>query len=303
MPKLSIVVPVYNAENYIHDCVLSILNQTFTDYELILVNDGSSDSSGFICDNYAQLDKRVKVIHLKNSGASVARNVGVENAVGDYIGFVDSDDYIAPNMYFDLLNVAGTTNADIIKCGYREFDFNSMGRIFNFDKEYECIKDSHNLLSRFFDSVLYVVVWNGIYKRELALKVKYPCGLVAEDNYASGMYLYWADSLCVINKVLYFYRQNLKGVSKSTAVNEKPLDAVVCFSRLHEDLRCLGLKDDYVLKKLRKWIVYYIYDFLKRGTHKLIMNKSFFCFIIQSLPIIRKLKMYYWRLCKKIIIK
>ena len=193
MLKLSIIVPVYNAEKYIHKFVMSILNQTFTNFELILINDGSSDNSGNICDHYASVDERIKVIHLKNSGASVARNVGVENAIGDYIGFVDSDDYIDSNMYHDLLEAAEDTNADIIKCGYREFDCDLMGRVCNFDSEYECIRDKKTLLSRFFEGVLYVVVWNGIYKREIAVKVKYPRGLVAEDNYASGMYLYYAS--------------------------------------------------------------------------------------------------------------
>lgn len=276
MPKLSIIVPVYNAENYIHKCVMSILNQTFSDFELILVNDGSIDDSGKICDYYATVDKRVKVIHMKNSGASVARNVGVEKSIGDYIGFVDSDDYIDSDMYYDLLEAAEATNADIIKCGYREFNSDLMGRVCNFDGEYECIKDKKTLLLRFFASVLYVVVWNGIYKRELAVKVKYPSGLVAEDNYASGMYLYYANSMCCINKVLYYYRQNQNGISKSVALNDKPLDAVVCFSKLHEELLNQGIREPFVLERLRKWIIYYIYDFLKRSDHKLHMNKSFF---------------------------
>lgn len=96
MPKISVIVPVYNAEKYLHRCVDSILSQTFTDFELLLINDGSKDCSGIICDEYAAKDERVRVFHKKNGGASSARNLGLENAKGEWIAFVDSDDYVLP---------------------------------------------------------------------------------------------------------------------------------------------------------------------------------------------------------------
>ena len=98
MAEVSIIVPVYQAENYIRQCIDSILVQTFTDFELILVDDGSKDWSGQICDEYARTDERVRVIHQKNSGAAAARNNGMNHAVGRYLMFIDSDDYIAPTM-------------------------------------------------------------------------------------------------------------------------------------------------------------------------------------------------------------
>lgn len=116
MVALSIIVPVYNKEHYIDECIPSILNQTFTDFELILVNDGSTDESGNKCNYYQQLDNRVVVINQKNGGASAARNTGIQNAHGTYIGFIDSDDTIDKDMYELLINNALKYDADISVC-------------------------------------------------------------------------------------------------------------------------------------------------------------------------------------------
>lgn len=116
MPKLSVIIPIYNTEKYLRDCIESILAQTFTDFELILVDDGSTDRSGGICDEYCQLDGRIKVIHQKNGGVTVARKRGTEAASGDYISFIDSDDWIEPNMYHDMWKKADMYNADIVFC-------------------------------------------------------------------------------------------------------------------------------------------------------------------------------------------
>ena len=114
MEKLiSVIVPVYNVEEYVEKCVLSIINQTYKNLEIILVDDGSTDNSGKICDEIAIKDNRIKVIHKKNGGLSDARNVGIDIAKGDYLGFVDSDDYIDPDMYSILLNNMNLTFSDI----------------------------------------------------------------------------------------------------------------------------------------------------------------------------------------------
>lgn len=117
MYKISVVVPVYNAEKYLRRCVDSILAQTLKEIEIILVNDGSTDQSSMICDEYAK-NQNIKVIHQKNSGPATARNIGIQSATGEYLGFVDSDDYIAPEMYEALYNRATLDNIDIVTCGY-----------------------------------------------------------------------------------------------------------------------------------------------------------------------------------------
>ncbi|MDU2673331.1 MAG: glycosyltransferase [Clostridium sp.] len=120
MPEVSIIVPIYNAEKYMEKCIDSILNQTLNDIEVILVNDGSSDNSATIADNYAKNDLRVRVIHQRNSGPSVARNNGIKLATGKYIGFVDSDDYIENTMYERLFNIANDNQVQVAMCNYRE---------------------------------------------------------------------------------------------------------------------------------------------------------------------------------------
>lgn len=126
--KLSIIVPVYKVEKYIRRCLDSIINQTFTDFELILVDDGSPDTSGEICEGYAKKDERIRVIHQENKGLSGARNTGVEVSKGEYIGFVDSDDWIELEMYEKLITAAEKYGADIVKCGLDYTDGNCHDR-------------------------------------------------------------------------------------------------------------------------------------------------------------------------------
>ena len=116
MAKLSIIIPIYNTGIYLHKCIKSILSQKLEDFELILVDDGSKDDSGAICDEYAKQDKRIKVIHKENEGVSIARNTGIAMAEGDYIGFVDSDDWIEVDMYNTLYKLAVSKECDIVMC-------------------------------------------------------------------------------------------------------------------------------------------------------------------------------------------
>ncbi|NWQ39168.1 glycosyltransferase [Bacillus sp. EB106-08-02-XG196] len=120
VPKISVIIPVYNVENYLHRCVDSVLNQTFQDFEIILINDGSKDSSGEICDDYAKQDKRIKVIHKKNARVSAARNDGIKMAKGKYLSFIDSDDWIEPPMYQEMFNKAEDLDLDFIMCDYKK---------------------------------------------------------------------------------------------------------------------------------------------------------------------------------------
>ena len=119
MCKVSIIVPVYNVDKFLHKCVDSILAQTLTDFELLLVDDGSKDNSGLICDKYAAKDSRVRVFHKENGGVSSARNLGLENAQGDWIIFIDSDDWIEPNMLKDIYEKAILEHADLVYCDLR----------------------------------------------------------------------------------------------------------------------------------------------------------------------------------------
>lgn len=180
--KLSIIVPVYKVEKYLDVCVQSILDQTFTDYELILVDDGSPDSCGEMCEAWAKRDSRIKVIHKKNGGLSDARNAGIDVAQGEYIGFVDSDDYIKPDMYEVLITNLESCHADISICGYVDIYANgekheSLCRDrFVWNKE-EVIE---NVLR---GRLLSVHAVTKLYKRELFKNVRYPVGKISEDAY------------------------------------------------------------------------------------------------------------------------
>ena len=118
-PFLSVIIPVYNVEDYLYRCIDSISKQTLIDLEIILINDGSTDTSGIICNDFADKDNRIKVIHQKNAGVSVARNKGVEIAIGDYVTFVDSDDWIEPTMYEEMFKTTLQNNSlDVVMCDF-----------------------------------------------------------------------------------------------------------------------------------------------------------------------------------------
>ena len=159
MPKISIIVPVYNVENYIEKCIKSIIAQTFKDFELILIDDGSTDNSGYICDKYLNLDSRIKVIHKENTGVSDTRNLGLKVATGDYIGFVDSDDFIDKLMYEKLYDESVNNHSDMIIIGLREID--GKGKTLN-----EYIPKNINLN----EIMKRAYPCNKIFKRELFIK-------------------------------------------------------------------------------------------------------------------------------------
>ena len=124
MPKVSIIVPVYNTEKYLSRCLRSLMNQTLSDIEIILVDDGSTDRSSVLCDNYAEMDNRIKVVHKKNGGLSSARNAGIDIATGEYIGFVDSDDTISIDMYSKMIETAKKNNVDFVMTDYMRIPSN-----------------------------------------------------------------------------------------------------------------------------------------------------------------------------------
>ena len=166
MAEVSIIVPVYQVENYIRKCVDSILAQTFTDFELILVDDGSKDKSGQICDEYARMDTRVKVIHKENGGAADTRNRGVNQAVGNYVMSVDSDDYLATTMLECLYRNILNENADIAACNYLYFFENDRQKDFSTNVQSEVLTGTEIFHYRKNERNygFWTVVWNKLMK-------------------------------------------------------------------------------------------------------------------------------------------
>lgn len=163
--KISVIVPVYNAEKYLKRCIDSIINQTFQELEIILVDDGSTDLSGKICDNYKDKDSRIKVIHQKNGGASIARNEGLKVATGDYVSFIDSDDYIDLSLYEKFIN--NYDSADIFVFNYYTVKKlnQELGIVNQVDKNFYHELTKNNSIRGF--------VWNKIYKRNLLKKINF----------------------------------------------------------------------------------------------------------------------------------
>ena len=204
-PLISIIVPVYNVETYISKCLDSIINQTYKNLEIILINDESTDNSLSICNEYKNKDDRIKVISIKHGGLSKARNTGLDIAKGDYIGFVDSDDYINEDMYKSLYDALVSSGSDISVCSfYRheqgnfECDFNVDEDIITFDRE-NAIK---NIL---IDKILRNYVWTKLYPAYVFDDLRFPEGKNFEDIFISIKILEKINKLIFINKNLYNY--------------------------------------------------------------------------------------------------
>ena len=215
---ISVIVPVYNVEKYLKRCVDSILNQTFTDFELILVDDGSNDKSINICDEYVDLDSRVHVIHQDNKGQAFARNLGIEKSKGDYIAFIDSDDVVHPQYLEILYNACKKNKCDLSCCC--SFEFSDYKKI-SFDKDIvtasSMLTIDEKLLEKLFYSkeYLYGVVWGKLIKKEIVLRNLFTPGRIYED---SALVCKWLYEACNIVKVdsspLYFYYINEKGTMR-----------------------------------------------------------------------------------------
>ena len=203
-PLISIIVPVYKAEKYLNRCVESIVNQTYKNLEIILVDDGSPDNCPQMCDEWAEKDGRIKVIHKENGGAAMARNAALDTASGDYIGFVDSDDWIACNMYEVLYNSLIENDSDISMC--RHFDVDAQSAIkeidFYFSEEAITGKDCI-VLGKY--SAVNCVLWNKLYKKELWQNIRFPNYMKYEDE-AVLPYIYnEAKKIACVQAPLYYY--------------------------------------------------------------------------------------------------
>ncbi len=229
---VSIIVPVYQVEKYIHHCINSILSQTYKNLEIILVDDGSQDACPQICDEYAEKDNRVYVIHQKNLGLSEARNTGIKIAQGEYIAFVDSDDYISSDMIQILLERAVCKNADISVCNY--FTVNGNNSYWRRKPQYEREMTSTQALEDIFTLPNYceVVVWNKLFHAHLFKDtgILFPCGKIHEDNFTTYKLIYYANKIVYCDQPLYYYVQrdesimhasfNLKKLQLLEAVDE-----------------------------------------------------------------------------------
>lgn len=200
---ISVIVPVYKVEYYLPRCIESIINQTYKNIEIILVDDDSPDNCGIICDEYAKKDERIRVFHINHGGLSSARNYGIIRASGDYIGFVDSDDWIEPDMYEVLLNVAKENKADIVNCGfYYELSRRTVIRK-NIEKKFNNSIDSCKAL---INNEIVTGAWNKLFHKSCFVDIRFPDGHVSEDIATVYKFFLKKKVVVSISKPLYHYR-------------------------------------------------------------------------------------------------
>lgn len=201
---LSAILPVYNVENVLERCIESILNQTFKDFELIIINDGSEDRSKEICNYYAKQDPRIEVIHIKNSGVSKARNIGISKARGSYLQFIDSDDYIAPEMFEILIRNIQEKDSDLVICGLKNLRNEIVTLISPNDLAYINIEDGKNEIISLYTKNLLNSPCNKLYKKKLVSN--FPENLsLGEDLIFNLRYLEEVKSFTCISNILYTY--------------------------------------------------------------------------------------------------
>lgn len=206
---ISVIVPVYNVEKYLKECLDSLINQTYANIEIIAVDDGATDGCPQILDEYALKDSRIKVIHKQNGGLSSARNCGVKVATGEYVIFVDSDDYFDLSAVETLLKAAKETDADIIETG-----LTNKGDLFGSGSNAVFLIEKEELLKQFFSEKGFTVTACGqMYRRKLFNEISFPEGRVFEDYATTYQLVYAAEKIAAVSKKIYYYRSNPSSIT------------------------------------------------------------------------------------------
>ncbi len=235
---ISVIVPIYNVEDYLIRCINSILAQTHYNLDIILINDGSTDHSPTICDEFSQNDSRIRVVHQKNHGLSYSRNIGIELAKGDYVAFIDSDDYISPYMFEILYKVILETNSDIVIANFERVT-SIETRIENSFPNYKTnsivdgLQALENLYNDLYETT--VVPWNKLIRKQLFAELRFTENVSHEDEFIIHHLLNRADKVVYCNTTLYYYqirqnsimgcKHNLKGIDKINALEDRLLFA------------------------------------------------------------------------------
>ncbi len=246
-PKISIIVPVYKVEKYIHKCIDSILAQTFTDFELILVDDGSPDNCGKICDEYAKQDSRIVVIHKENGGQSTARNAGLDIAKGEYVGFIDSDDWIEPDMYEILYNICTEHNCDVANCSstiyFKDRTVVNGGHPLTIHNRQEAMKTM--LEGKLYDECL----WTKLIKRSLLDDIRIPNGIMYEDTAFTYKFMHRAKRVGCLGVAKYNYIKR-DDSTMDRDIKNISIDAPLIYDEMYDFISANypELKDIVVLK-------------------------------------------------------
>lgn len=214
-PLVSIIVPCYKVEQYLPNCIESIFCQTYTNWELILIDDGSPDNCGNICDDYAVKDNRIKVVHKQNGGLSSARNAGMKIMTGDYVTFLDSDDFLHKDALHILVKHAKKHDAQIVQCNFVRGSETVFPDWSNHEKV--DVYDNHTVFTKF---AAKIIVWGKLYKRELLDDITMPEGIINEDDWTTWKIYYKAKTIVVTSRPLYYYTVNPNSIMST--LKKKP---------------------------------------------------------------------------------
>lgn len=221
---ISIIVPVYNVEQYLDECLTSIIGQTYTNLEIILIDDGSTDASGKMCDEYTEKDKRIKVVHKENGGQAGAKNIGLDICMGEYIAFVDSDDYVAPEYIEYMYKLLKKYNVAVSGCKWRFVYFNG-----NLEAQGKALIENVESQKDFYKNLLYgrraVGQWGYLYKRSIFDNLRYREGIIFEDSDLVYKIFAKCDNTVISNNQLYYYRLR-QGSTTNSSFDSKKLGLI-----------------------------------------------------------------------------
>lgn len=224
-PLISVIVPIYNVEKVLCRCLDSIISQTYTNLEIILVDDGSPDGCGAICDDYAKKDKRITVIHQKNGGLSAARNAGIDKSTGDYLAFIDSDDYVSADYIEFMYSLLTENGADISACGAMEVYQSGKSAVQWTDDSLALFDNREGLLRMCYNEGFFVTAWDKLYKRELFDGIRYNVGKQFEDTGTTYKLVDRANKIAAKCEPKYYYVLNANSITNNK-FSAKKLDYV-----------------------------------------------------------------------------
>lgn len=300
---LSVIVPVYKVEPYLRRCIDSIRNQTYKNLQIVLVDDGSPDGCGAICDEYTKLDDRIIAVHQENEGLSGARNNGLLFAEGEYIAFVDSDDWLHPQMYEILIHLIEAHRLDMARCSVIGSDGQSEDPILPRDKHTaNRLITGVDVFELYFTEFLCKVVWNAVYRRDIVMGIISPERCHSQDNYVSGRYLYRSKRMMITDKCLYYYYKN--PTSTTHGGHKRFLDICICTEKLRDDLiREEHMNNTVYIERLNKKLAREFFHFVRADDDRYrlrSMARSQKKFIDQHLDFFRRIRFDFLLRKKKI---
>lgn len=247
-PQLSVILPIFNVDRWLPECLDSIRAQTFTDWEALLVDDGSTDFSGVMCDNYARRDPRFKVIHQRNRGVSAARNAGIEASTAPLLAFIDPDDFLNECYFSELISEMRRVDADVSVCTHSYVDENGVSNpvyefmerknaAFKRDREFAEMLNNEDVVRGVYNNIFSCVSWGKVFKRELWGTARFPEGVdLGEDMLIIPFVIVKANRTVCAPKAIYYYRQRKKSLLHGSVSEERYLKDLAASSAMLEQL-------------------------------------------------------------------